>query len=168
MIDTENIVTRRAQASDGERVAGFVNGALGGRVEIDAQTATARIGDVGFFLSEQDGRLTGLIGWHVEDLVARVTDLIVWSARQRVQTARTLFRAMESAAMELYAEAALLFLPRSSGPHLIEFCKALGYEQRMVAELPRSWRQTAHEVGRADDETVLVKQLRSERVVRPL
>jgi N-acetylglutamate synthase-like GNAT family acetyltransferase len=168
MIDREDIVTRRAQASDGEQVAGFVNDALRGRVAIDAQEVTTRMGDVGFFLAEQDGSLVGLIGWHVEDLVARVTDLLIRSARERAKVARTLFGAMESAATELYAEAALLILPRSSGAELVEFCTALGYEEWVVADLPKSWRQTAHEAGRADDETMLVKQLRSERVVRPL
>jgi hypothetical protein len=85
-----------------------------------------------------------------------------------MQIGQTLFREMESAAMELYAEAALLLLPRPSGPELIAFCRALGYERRVVADLPRSWRQTAREAGREDDETILVKQLRSERVIRPL
>jgi N-acetylglutamate synthase-like GNAT family acetyltransferase len=168
MIDRGNIVARRAQAGDGERVAGLVNSALRGRVEIDAQTVIVRLGDTGFFLAEQDDRLAGLIGWHVENLVACVTDLLIWPACERVQIGQTLFREMESAAMELYAEAALLLLPRPSGPELIAFCRALGYERRVVADLPRSWRQTAREAGREDDETILVKQLRSERVIRPL
>jgi N-acetylglutamate synthase-like GNAT family acetyltransferase len=126
------------------------------------------MGDVGFFLAEQDGKLIGLIGWHVEDLVVRVTDLLVSSSRGRRQIARLLFEAMESAAMELNAEAALLLLPRPSGSELIEFCRALGYEHRVVADLPRSWGKTAREAGRAHDEKMLVKQLRSEHVIRPL
>ena len=168
MIDRDTIVARRARASDGEKVVGFVTSELRGRLELDVEAVLARLGDAGFFLAEQDGRLSGLIGWHVENLVACVTDLLIWSARKRVQIGRTLFREMESAAMELYAEAALLLVPRSSGPELIELCRALGYEQRVVADLPSSWRQTAHEAGREDDETMLVKPLRSERVVRPL
>jgi N-acetylglutamate synthase-like GNAT family acetyltransferase len=168
MVDRENIVARRAQSGDGERVAGFVNAALGGRVEIDVQTVIARLGDAGFFLAEKDGRLTGLIGWQVENLVACVTDLLVWPPRQRMEIGRTLFREMESAARELHAEAALLLLSRSGGPELIEFCHTLGYERREVAELPESWRQRAREAGREDGETILVKPLRSERVVRPL
>jgi hypothetical protein len=85
-----------------------------------------------------------------------------------MQVGRTLFREMESAATELYAEAALLLLPRPSGPTLIEFCGALGYERRVVADLPSSWREAAREAGREDDETILIKELRSERVVCPL
>lgn len=168
MVERENIVTRRAYASDGERIARFVNRALGGRVDIDAQAVTMRTGDVAFFLAEQDGRLAGLLGWHVEDLVVRVTDLLLWSGRERVQIARALLEAMESAAVDLQAEAAFLLLPRSGGPVLVEFCRALGYEPRLVAELPTFWRETAHQAGRADDETLLLKQLRSDHVVRPL
>jgi hypothetical protein len=168
MIDRGCIVARRAQSSDGERVAGFVNTALRGRVEVDPETVIARLGDVGFFLAEQEGRMTGLLGWQVEDLVACVTDLLIWSPRKPMPIGQALLSEMETAAIELHAEAVLLLLPKSSGPELIRFCGALGYEQQVVGDLPRSWRQRAHETGREDGETVFVKLLRSEQVVRPL
>lgn len=167
-MDSQGIVARRARASDGERVARFVTGALRGRVELSTEAVVARLGDAGFFLAEEDGRLAGLIGWHVENLVACVTDLLIWTARRQVQIGRTLLEAVESAAMGLSAEATILLLPNSSGTELIGFCRALGYEQRVLADLPTSWRQAARDAGRGDDETTLVKELRAERVTRPL
>ncbi|MGD2146923.1 MAG: hypothetical protein PVH41_09540 [Anaerolineae bacterium] len=168
MIDTDGIVARRARASDGEKLFAFVTRALRGRLELDAEAVLARLGEVGFFLAERDGRLLGLLGWHVEDLVACVTDLLIWSAADRLEVAEVLLEEMESEAAGLSAEAALLLLPKSSSPELLAFCGALGYSQRVVADLPGSWRQTALEAGRSDAETIPVKQLRAEYVVRPL
>jgi hypothetical protein len=34
--------------------------------------------------------------------------------------------------------------------------------------MPRAWRETAYEAGREDDDDILVKQLRSQRVTSPL
>ncbi|MFO7741378.1 MAG: GNAT family N-acetyltransferase [Anaerolineae bacterium] len=168
MVDSGGILVRRPQASDLGRVADFVSRALGGRRAVDVQRVLGRLGDVGFFLAEQDGSVVGLIGWHVENLVGRVTDLLVWPSRRRGAVGSALFREMESAALRLQAEAVVLLLPRPSRPELVEFARSMGYEPRRVAHMPRAWRETAYEAGWEDDEEILVKQLRSQRVFRPL
>lgn len=167
-MDKRGVLVRRARANDVDRVANFVNRALGGRHGIDVETVITRLGDVGFFLAEQDGKMVGLIGWSVENLVARVTDLLVWPSDRREELGSALFREMEEAARGLEAEAAVLFLPRSGRSELIEFGKVLGYEPQTVADMPRAWRETAYEAGREDDDEILVKQLRSQWVTRPL
>jgi len=164
----ERILVRRAHAGDVDRVAEFVGLALGGRDAIDGKQVMDRLGDVGFLLAEEEGGLVGLIGWRVENLVARVTDLLVWPSHKRDLVGPALFREMEAAARGLQAEAAVLFMPRSGGAELLEFGESLGYEPRVIADMPEAWRETAYEAGREDDEEILVKELRSERVVRPL
>lgn len=168
MIDKQDVVVRRVRASDVDQVASFVDRALGGRGAIEVERVTARLGDVGFFLAEQDGRIVGLIGWSVENLVARVTDLLVWPSNRRDAVGSALFREMEDAAVGLEAEAVVLFMPRSSRSELIEFGKSLGYEPQTVADMPRAWRETAYEAGREDEDEILVKQLRSQQVTSPL
>jgi N-acetylglutamate synthase-like GNAT family acetyltransferase len=168
MIDKQDVVVRRVRASDVDQVASFVDRALGGRGAIEVEKVTARLGDVGFFLAEQDGRIVGLIGWSVENLVARVTDLLVWPSNRRDAVGSALFREMEDAAVGLEAEAVVLFMPRSSRSELIEFGKSLGYEPQTVADMPRAWRETAYEAGREDEDEILVKQLRSQQVTSPL
>ena len=167
-MDKRDVVVRRARANDVERVANFVDRALGGRGVIEVEKVITRLGDVGFFLAEQDGEVVGLIGWSVENLVGRVTDLLIWPSDRRDDVGSALFREMEDAAMGLEAEAVVLFLPPSSRSELIEFGKTLGYEPRTVADMPRAWRETAYEAGREDDDEILVKQLRSQRVTSPL
>jgi N-acetylglutamate synthase-like GNAT family acetyltransferase len=149
-------------------VADFVSHALGGRVEISSRSVIERLGEVGFLLGERDEELLGLIGWHVEDLVACVTDLLVWPARERDQVGPALLNEMEASAADLQAEAALLFLPPARLPGLLPFCEASGYTLSKVAELPRAWREMAHEAGREDEDQIPVKPLRTDHVVAPL
>ncbi len=167
-MDRRDLVVRRARADDAERVADFVNRALHGRVTIEPRTVMARVGEVGFLVAEEDHKLLGLLGWHVENLVACVTDLLIWPARERQRVGRALFKAMESAALSLQAEAALLCLPPPRVSELIVYLEDSGYLLHTVKELPRAWRAMAHRVGYEDEDKVPVKELRSDRVVRPL
>lgn len=166
-MDSRDLVVRRARADDAERVADFVSRALLGRVNVEPSAVLERTGDVGFLVAEEDHQLLGLMGWHVENLVACVTDLLIWPAREGRRVGRALFEEMEAQAAGLHAEAALIFLPRPHAAELAAFCRALGYAWRTVDELPRVWREMARQAGYEDDD-LPVKQLRSDRVIRPL
>lgn len=168
MAQEQEITVRRARARDAGVVAAFVNRALKGQAAVGAWAVIERLGGVGFLLAERGGHLVGMLGWQAENLVVRVTDLLIWPASERVAVGRTLLSEMERAATELQCEAALLFLPRPNPPALIEFCQALGYEPKAVADLPRAWQEAAREAHIGADETVLMKQLRDRRVTRPL
>lgn len=168
MMDGQDVVVRRAHAADAQRVADFVNRALCGRVDVRARAVVERLGEVGFLLAERSDALLGLIGWRVENLVACVTDLLIWPAGERERVGRALLGEMEAGATELQVEAALLFLPPARLSDFVAFCEASGYRLCTVRELPRVWREMAHQAGRADDDDIPVKQLRSDRVVRPL
>jgi N-acetylglutamate synthase-like GNAT family acetyltransferase len=165
---SQDLVVRRAQAGDAKRVADFVNRALQRRVDVQPRMVMSRLGEVGFLVAEEDDVLLGLIGWHVENLVACVTDLLIWPAAERERIGRALFKEMEAQATMLQAEAAILFLPPSRFTELMAFCGAFGYVLHTVGELPRAWREMAHEAGREDEDNMPVKQLRSARVFRPL
>ena len=90
-----DITIRRAKASDAERIANFVNHALQDTA-IGRQSVIERLGGVAFLLAELEGELVGVIGWRVENLVARVTDFLVRPARIRYEVGRDLFAAMEA------------------------------------------------------------------------
>ena len=171
---------RRARVSDAGKIAAFVNLARAGRVEVDQRAIIERFGNVGFLLAERGGHLVGMLGWQVENLVVRVTDLLVWvysptlrvysptPSSERVVVGRALFAEMERTATELQCEAALLFLRYPSSPQAAEFCKMLEYEPRIVASLPKMWQEAAYEARISDDESVWIKQLRADRVVQPV
>jgi N-acetylglutamate synthase-like GNAT family acetyltransferase len=168
MAQRQEIAIRRAKASDAGNIAAFVNRARKGQLSIDEQTVVERFGSVGFLLAERGGRLVGLLGWQAENLVVRVTDFLVWPASERVVAGRALFTEMEQAAATLQCEAALLLPLRPAPPELVEFCGMLGYELRAIAGLSKAWREAAREAQMEDDEEVLTRQLREDRVIRPI
>jgi len=168
MARRQEIVVRRAKVSDAGRIVTFVNRARRGQQKIDERAVAERFGSVGFLLAGRDGDLIGVLGWQVENLVVRVTDLLIYPASERVAAGRALLSEVERGAAELQCEVALLFLPHPSPPDLAEFCRTFGYVPRMVAGLPKAWREAAREVYVDDDATVWVKQLHAARVFRPL
>ena len=168
MAQEPDITVRRVRASDAQGVAAFVNSATTGRAAIDRLAVVERLGSVGFLVAEQRGDIVGMIGWQAENLVARVTDLLIGPVSERVAVGRALFERVEQAAGELQCEAVLLFVPCPASPEVAGFCQALGYEPRLVADLPRVWQEAARETETGQDGTVWMKQLRARRVVRPL
>lgn len=167
-MDAVSLGVRRARASDAEQVAKFVNRAYNGQIRIDRDAVIARLGDVGFFLAEEDAALGGLLGWHVENLVVSVTDLVIWPPSDHQRVGRTLFSAMERAATDLQAEVAILFVPAGCPSEMSSFLESLGYVARAVEDLPSAWREVAYRAGRDDDEGIPLKELRPDRVLRPL
>jgi N-acetylglutamate synthase-like GNAT family acetyltransferase len=168
MPEEQKLVVRRAKPSDAQRIAEFVNRTQENIANVDAQAVITRLGNVGFLLAERDGVLCGLIGWQVENLVVRVTDFLIWPARERAAVSRALLFEMEEAAIELQCEAALLFAPQPILSDWIDFYEKFGYQPETVTSLSKAWREAAQEAGLGKDETIMVKKLRSERVIRPL
>ena len=168
MPDEQRVVVRRAGVPDAAAVAAFVSTASQGSAQLDDVDIIERFGSVGFLLAEWGGTLSGMVCWQAENLVVSVTDLLICPARVREQVGAALFSEMERAAAELECEVALLFLPQPAPPALIEFCRGFGYEEQMVLDLPRPWREAAYQMEVGDNETLLLKRLRESPVSRPL
>ncbi len=164
----KDIAVRRAKAGDAERIAEFLTRAFPGQLDLDRTRILTRLGDVGFFIAEQDSKVVGMLGWQMENLVARVTDFLVYPAHKRSAAGEVLFSAMEATAADLQGEVVLLFLPRGDQDGVVEFCQSLGYDHRTVADLPQVWREAASEADYDDDDMLLVKKLRADRVASPL
>ncbi|HEY71671.1 MAG: hypothetical protein DRJ03_15020 [Chloroflexi bacterium] len=164
----QEITVRRAKPSDAAKIAAFVNRGRRGQVQIDKLAVIERFGSVGMMVAELGDKLVGMLGWRAENLIVRVTDLLIAPIPEGVAVARELLSEMEQTAGELQCEAALLFLPRPHHPKLVKFCNTLGYESQIVGNLPKAWQEAAVEARVGGEEAVLVKQLRTGRVARPL
>jgi N-acetylglutamate synthase-like GNAT family acetyltransferase len=168
MAQEQGVVVRRAKPSDASTIASFINHVLG-KPSVDDLTIIQTFGDEGFFVAERAGNLVGLLGWRAENLVVRVTHLLIWPASEYIAAGPKLFAEMEDAAATLECEAALLLPPRKQlSPRQIEFFGGLGYKPQSVAGLPKAWREAALEGGLGEEDPVLVKQLRERRVLRPM
>ena len=99
MAQQQGITVRRAGARDAGAIMEFVNRILAGRSSIDRQTVLERFGHVGLLLAERDSQLIGILGWRAENLVVRISDILIWPASARVAGAQALFAEMEQAVL---------------------------------------------------------------------
>ncbi len=167
-----DVVVRRARLSDSEAIAALVNAARSvSTVEVHREVSrldvAERFGQVGFMIAEREGRLVGVLGWQVENLVVRVTDFLIASAVDPMMVGRALVGKMETEAMELQAEAVVLFLPSDAGEALVAFWTGLGYAFQDVAELYGAWREAVAEQG-LTAERVMLKHLREGLILQPV
>lgn len=167
MKQVPELQVRRARPSDAERIAAFINQARSAGNSVTPQEVKERFGIVGFLLAERKGELVGILGWLVENLVARVTDFFVWPAGERLVAGHAMISSMERAALELQCEASVIFLPRHPSSELLAFWNAFGYRMENVSALPKAWREAAREI-RSLEEQVVVKQLRQNLIHQPL
>lgn len=161
------LVVNRAGPRQVEEIATFITEISKGRRAMDASDVMAAFGEKAFLQLKVDEQMVGLAGWQVENLVARVSDVYLEPGLVLGEAVKVLMEAIETASRELQSEALLLFLPPHLGRHNAVW-GALGYSIRNPQELKISaWEEAALEsmpVG-----TVMYfKQLRRDRVLRPV
>lgn len=160
------LMVRRARPIDAAPIAEFVAAATNGRLRATEDDVLDRMGARGFFVAMADS-LVGLAGWTAENLVACVEDFVVHPADLRPTAGRELLTAVEGAARELECEAALLLVAGDVSKTAVTFFESCGYTYRALDDMPEAWRESAQGILSAD-RFVMVKQLRSEMVSRPI
>jgi len=163
---TANIEVRKARLSDAERIADFVNSARTER-QVSQMDVAERFSQVGFLLAEQRGKIVGMAGWRVENLVVCLTDFLIAPGVDRVATGRMLVTAMEKEGEFLQAEASFLFLPTNPSRELVAYWEQLAYTRKTITELPKAWRETAREWNPKATEA-MIKQIREELIRKPM
>jgi len=136
-------------------------------VEIDSSGVMEAFGEKAFFILQLGEKLVGLAGWQVENLVTRVTDLCINSEVSPADGLKALVEEIEKASKSLQSEASLLFLNAELAAHE-NIWKNLGYEKRTPQSLGiQAWEDAAKEKLSAG-KTLFFKQLRMDRVLRPI
>ena len=127
----------------------------------------AAFGEKAFLLLLRDERLVGLMGWQVENLVARVDDVFIEPSLSLPEAMKAMTDEVEQASKELQCEAALLFLSPDLAQHQ-DVWQTVGYDARTVKDLGvRAWQDAAMESMKPGT-VMLFKQLRKDRVLRPV
>jgi dephospho-CoA kinase len=131
------------------------------------EEAMEAFGDKAFLLLQMGNELVGITGWQVENLVARTTDLFLDHRVAADQALPLMIHEVERASTDLQCEAALVFPPID----LVGFdsvWKQLGYERRSPDELGvQAWEDAALE-SMPQGSALFFKQLRTDRVLRPI
>ena len=174
--DTLQIVTKQSEGDftvvrgrprDSASIAELVTRLSNGARKLSQDDVMAAFGEKAFMLLQMNGQNVGVAGWQVENLVARTTEFFIDPSVSAEKGLKTLIDEVERTSMDLQCEASLLFLP----PDLASLqgsWKQLGYEPRKPQTLGvQAWTDAAIESAQPNA-TLYFKQLRQDRVLRPI
>jgi len=156
----------RGRPRDSEAIAGLINRAARPARSMTREDVMAAFGEKAFLMLHVGPNLAGLLGWQVENLVARTVDIILAPEVPPSEALPALVEEMERSSKNLQCEASLVFAP----PELANetFWKNLGYDKRQPQALGvTAWQEAASESLRPGS-TMFFKQLRVDRVLRPI
>jgi len=162
---TVTLETERAKPRQAEDIALLIN-RLGGK-KLTRMDIMAAFGEKAYMMLVAEGHLVGAAGWQVENLVARVDEIWIEPALDRARAVDVLMQAVESASKELQAEALLVFVDPEELANA-NIWQPLDYQIFTIPQLSvAAWKEAARE-SQPPDTVILFKQLRVDRVLRPL
>ncbi len=161
------LAVQRGRPRDSANIANLITRLSGGANPQTQEGVMAAFGEKAFLLLMSGDQLVGLAGWQVENLVARTTDLYVDPVIPLDQAIQTLVKEVERASQDLQCEASLIFVPPQLAAQELIW-KDLGYERRSPQTLGvQAWQEAALE-SQPPNTIMLFKQLRQDRVLRPI
>jgi dephospho-CoA kinase len=161
------LLVEKARPRHASEIAALIGRLSDGKAKPTREDIMAAFGEKAYLFLKLDGQPVGVVGWQVENLVERTNDVYIEPSQSLPDAMLALLKEIEATSKDLQCEVALLFLP----PELsvkVEVWNALGYEIRTVDSLGvRAWQEAAQEtIG--DGESMYFKQLRKDRVLRPV
>jgi dephospho-CoA kinase len=157
----------RGKPRDAQQIAELVNRLSKGKRAMNNEDVMEAFGDKAFLLLQANNELVGIAGWQVENLVARTTDLYLDPRAAPDKALPLLLAEVEKASSDLQCEASLVFPPMD----LVGFdsvWKHIGYERRSPDMLGvQAWTDAARE-SMPQGSALFFKQLRTDRVLRPI
>lgn len=164
---TGKFAVQRGRPKHSSMIAEFITRMSKGKRKVTADDVMADFGDKAYMLLQLDGKIAGLAGWQVENLVARTTDIFLEAHIDPKKALETLIHEVERASSELQSEASLIF-PMNELATQEALWKSLGYERRTPETLGvQAWQDSATELMSAGS-ALFFKQLRTDRILRPI
>lgn len=158
---------RRATPESAEKIAGYMSQHSRSKRKMTKDDIMAAFGEKAYMLLLSDEEIIGLLGWQVENLITRVDDVMLNEGLAIEKGLDALMSFVEESSKELQSEAALLFLPPSLAQHE-NIWSSLGYQARTVKDLQvKAWQNAVME-SMPPGTVLLFKQLRKDRVLRPM
>lgn len=158
---------QRGKPRDSQKIAELITKLSRGKRAMTSEDVMEAFGDKAFLLLQMGNDLVGVAGWQVENLVARTLDLYLDPKAPPEKALPLLLDEVERASAELQCEASLVFPPME----LVGFdaiWKRAGYERRAADSLGvQAWTEAAHE-SMPKGSALFFKQLRADRVLRPI
>jgi dephospho-CoA kinase len=161
------LALERGRPRQAGEIADIINRLRGNTIHLTSSDIMAGFGEKAYLLLKQDHRIVGVVGWQVENLVARTDEIYLEPTIPLSKALKLVLEEIEQTSRDLQCEVSLLFLPPSLARYN-DTWRSLGYEPREVESLGvRAWQEAARESMHGG--TVLMfKQLRKDRVLRPV
>ncbi|MEE9513140.1 MAG: dephospho-CoA kinase [Anaerolineales bacterium] len=162
-----DLIIRRGRPQDADDIARFITHVTHGKKRMTRQDVMAAFGEKAFLLIIREDEIAGIAGWQVENLITRIDELYFVTGLAIDEAIPALMDEVETASIELQSEASLLFLPPYLAQHVGAW-RAVGYRPQTVQGLGiRAWQEAALE-SMPRGASLWFKQLRVDRVLRPL
>ncbi len=157
----------RGKPKNSQAIADLITRLSNSKQKLGADDVMAQFGDKAYMLLQSGENVVGIAGWQVENLVARTTELYLESGIDTARALETLISEVESASNDLQCEASLIFAPADLGTHQ-DTWKKLGYQRRAPDTLGvQAWTDAALE-SMTKDSLLFFKQMRQDRILRPI
>jgi len=166
-VGEESYTLQRGKPRDSQKIANLITRLSKGKQTMTKDDVMEAFGEKAFLLLQLGEELVGMAGWQVENLVVRTLDLYLDPKATADKSLPLLLNEVERASSELQCEASLVFPPME----LVGFdsvWKQLGYERRTPDTLGVDvWADAAIE-SMPKGSALFFKQLRTDRVLRPI
>ena len=162
----EELEASRGKPNQAKEIAAFINEYSGNKKFLTRGDVMAAFGEKAFMLLHAGDILVGLAGWQVENLVTCVDGIVLAEGLDLPNAIKTLVEQIEKDSMQLQAEAALVITEPEIASE--KTWNGLGYKPRTTESLKVSaWQEAAMQSLRPG-KVLLFKQLRIDRVLRPI
>lgn len=166
VVDTSGVSVRRGMPTHAELIAAFINKETGKSVQ--RLDVIMSFGQKSYLIAEFEGKVVGVIGWQVENLITRVDELYVDNISIQPRVIYAMLQATEKASFELQSEVSFVFLPPNTAPERVALFTQVGYEPTTIEQIKvPAWREAVQELY-TEGCTVLGKPLRTERILKPI
>lgn len=163
----KELTVQRAGPKQAEEIAQLITRLSGGAVSMSRGDVMAQFGDKAYMILRAADQVVALAGWQVENLVTRTDDLWLEPGLTLRNALEPLMAEVERASGELQAEAVLVFVKGPAASDTKTWLD-LGYEARAPETLGvNAWQEAARDSMPAGA-TMFFKQLRMDRVLRPI
>jgi dephospho-CoA kinase len=164
----EELKTARGKPSNAQEIADLINVLHeNGEEKVTKADVLEAFGEKAFILLKKDKDPVGLIGWQIENLVARTTDILIDNSVFVDEALPKLVTEMEKSSIDLQCEASLVFVNEEIARYA-SLWELMGYKQKAPKQLGvTAWQEAAQEhMGQGS--ILYFKQLRQDRVLRPI
>jgi dephospho-CoA kinase len=160
-------VVIRGKPKNASVIAELITRLSKGKRTMSVDDVMESFGEKAYMLLQEDGQIVGVAGWQVENLVTRTSDIFLEDNVHIPKALETLINGVETASSELQSEASLIFAMNELASQDAIWQK-LGYEKRTPETLGvQAWQDAAIESTTAGS-GLFFKQLRQDRVLRPI